>query len=84
MFYLGYLYYNKHYYLLIQLFQFVIDLLATVLLIFTNIFTFSLYLNMKKSAKMGLESTLKVQEENFELNKEIDSLKKELETLKGQ
>ena len=60
-----------------------IFIIIIVLLIFTNIFTFSLYLNMKKSAKMGLESTsLKVQDENFELNKEIDSLKEELENLK--
>ncbi len=57
-----------------------IFIIIIVLLIFTNIFTFSLYLNMRKSAKMGLESTLKVQEENFELYKEIDSLKEELET----
>lgn len=60
-----------------------IFIVIIILLIITNIFTFSLYLNMRKSAKMGLESTLTVQEENFELNKKINSLQEELETLKN-
>lgn len=61
-----------------------IFLIIIILLICTNLFTISLYLNMRKGAKLGLESTLNAVNEVYQLNKKLDSLQEELNTLRNQ
>lgn len=61
-----------------------IFLVIIILLVCTNLFTFSLYLNMRKGAKLGLESTLNAVNEVYELNVKVNSLQEELNTLENQ
>ena len=52
----------------------IIMLIIIVFLVIGLIIMMQLYLNMRKSSKLGLESTLKAQNEIFELNKKISDL----------
>ena len=53
------------------------------ILILSLIIISQMYLSMKKSSKLGLESTLKLQDEIFDLNVEINKLKKDIDNLKN-
>lgn len=53
------------------------------ILILSLIIISQMYLSMKKSSKLGLESTLKLQDEIFDLNVEIKKLKKDIDNLKN-
>lgn len=58
----------------------IILIIAVIILSIALIIMALMYFNMRESSKLGLESTLKSQEEVFELNKKIQSLEEELET----
>ena len=60
----------------------VIIIIIIILLIALAIMT-KLYLDMRKSSKLGLEGTLKLQDEIFDLNVEINKLKKDIDNLKN-
>ena len=62
----------------------IIMLIIIFILIFGLIIMTQLYLNMRKSSKLGLESTLNAQNEIFELNKKISELNDENESLKKE
>lgn len=60
----------------------ILIILVIILAIALAVMT-SLYLNMRKSSKLGLESTLQSQENVFVLNQKIQSLEKELNKYKN-
>ena len=60
----------------------IIMLIIIVFLVIGLIIMMQLYLNMRKSSKLGLESTLNAQNEIFELNKKISELEDKNESLK--
>ena len=61
----------------------IIFLIIISLLILSLIIVTQMYLSMKKSSKLGLEGTLKLQDEIFDLNVEINKLKKDIDNLKN-
>ena len=60
----------------------ILVIIIIILLIALAIMT-KLYLDMRKSSKLGLESTLNSQDEIFDLNVEINKLKKDIDNLKN-
>lgn len=60
----------------------ILVIIIIILLIALAIMT-KLYLDMRKSSKLGLEGTLKLQDEIFDLNVEINKLKKDIDNLKN-
>lgn len=61
----------------------IILIIIIAILIIALIIMTQLYFNMKESAELGLESTLKSSEEVFELNKQVQELEKELNIYKN-
>lgn len=62
----------------------IIMLIIILFLVIGLVIMTQLYLNMRKSSKLGLESTLSAQNEMFELNKKVSELESEIETLKNE
>lgn len=63
--------------------KYIVFIIILSILILSLIIISQMYLSMKKSSKLGLESTLKLQDEIFDLNVEIKKLKKDIDNLKN-
>ncbi len=61
----------------------IILIVLIVILIITLIIMAVLYFNMRKSSKLGVENTLKLADEIFDLNVEVKKLKKDIENLQN-